>query len=165
MTMRTTNGAAMSDWATGTSHHEDRKSSGASSNAIRNPKPSITAEAPRGSSTKPSTTPAGRRAESDGCKSTDGEGDRRGDACERDGEHGRLPRLDQERRRRLEERAPAAPRSLDENREREEERERTGPEHADDGKALPSARPAEHVVLVGERGGAARPCLQDARPP
>ena len=60
--MRTTKGAATSDWATGTSHQEERKSSGAVSKAIRNPKPSITAEAPSGSRTNPSTAPAGRLA-------------------------------------------------------------------------------------------------------
>ena len=62
VTMRTTNGAATSDCATGTSHQDDLKSSGASSNAIRKPNPSITAEAPSGSSTRPSSAPGGRRA-------------------------------------------------------------------------------------------------------
>ena len=165
MTIRTTNGAAMSDWATGTSHHDDRKSSGASSNAIRNPKPSITAEAPSGSSTKPSTTPAGRRARATAASpptasaiaaATPANATENTAAC-----HGstrsagvvsksapQLPR-DRSTRTASGKRSASAPR----------------PEHADDGEALPSARPAEHVVLVGERGGAARSRLEDARRP
>ena len=162
VTMRTTNGAAMSDWATGTSHHDDRKSSGASSKAIRNPKPSITAEAPRGSSTKPSTTPAGRRASAIAAsppttsaiaaatpaKTTENTAASHGSTRRAGVASKSAPQLPRDRS------------SSDD--EREEERERAGPEHADDGDALPPVRPAKHVVLVGERAPLADPRLEDA---
>ncbi len=46
--VRTTNGIATTAWATGMSSAEVRRSIGASS-ATRKPKPSVTAEVPRGS--------------------------------------------------------------------------------------------------------------------
>ena len=48
-TTRITNGTPIRAWATGTSHRDDRKSSGGSLNAMSMPKPTVTAEAPSGS--------------------------------------------------------------------------------------------------------------------
>ena len=57
---RTTNGIATSACATGTIAGDERRSSGGSSNARRNPNPSIAAEAPSGSITSASSPPRPR---------------------------------------------------------------------------------------------------------
>ena len=54
VTMRTTKGIATSAWTTGTIQGADRKSRQPSSKAMTNPKPSITADAPSGSMSRPS---------------------------------------------------------------------------------------------------------------
>ena len=58
---RTTNGIATSACAIGTSHDDARRSSGGSSSAMRNPKPTVTADTPSGSDSSVSR-PRPRRA-------------------------------------------------------------------------------------------------------
>ena len=57
---RTTNGSATSAWAIGMIHHEVRRSSRCVSNTMRNPKPTVTAETPSGSTTTSSVARATR---------------------------------------------------------------------------------------------------------
>src|SRR5262249_3143753 len=48
-TIRMTNGIAMTAWASGTTHHDVDRSSGALSKVSRNPNPTVTADVPSGS--------------------------------------------------------------------------------------------------------------------
>ena len=62
--VRTTKGTPTRAWASGTRIHDDRRSSGGSSSAIRNPKPTVTADTPSGSissASKPLTSRPARR--------------------------------------------------------------------------------------------------------
>ena len=61
-TVRTTKGTATSAWPTGTSHHDARQSTGATSNVISMPKPIVTAEVAIGSISPASSSRPCRRA-------------------------------------------------------------------------------------------------------
>ena len=157
VTIRITNGVATRAWATGTSHHDERKSSGGESNAITNPNPSITADAPSGSRTNPSRAPGGLRASATAARPPTTSAISGRDAGEDDRVAGRLPRLDEERGSLPEELAPASERPFDENGEREGERNGRDRQHRDERDALAPRRAPQHVVLV-------RPACQRRRP-
>ena len=165
VTIRTTNGAATSDCATGTSHHDERKSIGASSKAIRKPKPSITAEAPSGSSTSPSTTPGGRRARAIAASpptasaiaaATPANAIEKTAACQGSTSSAGVSSNS----------VPQLPRDWStRSASGKTSTSGAGGEHAGDRDALPAVRPAEHVVLVGERGCARRRGPRGCSPP
>ena len=140
-TIRTTNGIATSACATGTIHGAARKSRGSVSKAMRKPRPSITAEAPSGSRTSPSSSRDPRSSATANAASPptttaiDGRNGRIDDRV-----HDRFPRSDEEHAGRSSERPvrvePVCRRSdcerpFDEDCERqpEEEREPAEAEH------------------------------------